>query len=115
MGYGFGPGRRDESCSKDGDLMFATITGVFDDGVTLQFDDGSASTKHYKCNTGQVFKAGDRVRITKHGDSFFVESVVGAPATTSTVANLAGGATTAQTVTKVNELLAALRARNIID
>jgi hypothetical protein len=83
--------------------------------VTLQFDDGSTSTKHYKCNTAQTFKAGDKVRITKSGNSFFVESVVGAPATAFTIADLAANATLAQTVTKMNELLAALRARNMIN
>lgn len=82
--------------------------------MTLQFDDGSTSTQHYKCNTAQTFRAGDKVRITKSGNSFFVESVVGSPATASTIADLAVGATTAQAVTKVNELLAALRARNLI-
>ena len=44
-------------------MNFATIKAVHDDGVTLSFDDGSESQKHYKVNSGGVFNAGDRVRI----------------------------------------------------
>lgn len=60
-------------------MNFATIKAVHDDGVTLSFDDGSESQKHYKVNSGVVFNAGDRVRILKDNGTYVVEYVVGRP------------------------------------
>lgn len=43
---------------------FATVGEVYEDGVSLIFDGTSEPTqKHYKVNSGVIFKAGDRVRI----------------------------------------------------
>lgn len=119
-------------------MNFATIKEVYADGVTLVFDDGSSSAKHYRCNASIVFHAGDRVRIINDGGTYVVEYPVGGPlaslnadtsaahigttisffgadaTTKQTVANLATGATTAQTVTKVNALLTALRGYGLI-
>lgn len=56
--------------------QYATIKRVFEDGVSLEFDDeilnddSSASdspSKHYKVNTSCLFHKGDRVRL--HWDS----------------------------------------------
>lgn len=60
-------------------MNFATIKAVYDDGVTLSFDDGSESQKHYKVNSGVVFNAGDRVRILEDNGTYVVEYVVGRP------------------------------------
>lgn len=60
-------------------MNFATIKAVHDDGVTLSFDDGSESQKHYKVNSGVVFNAGDRVRILDDNGTYVVEYVVGRP------------------------------------
>ena len=54
-------------------MNFATIKAVYDDGVTLAFDDGSESQKHYKVNGGVVFNAGDRVRILEDNGTYVVE------------------------------------------
>lgn len=59
---------------------FATIGSVYSDGVTLYFDSVQAeSVKHYKVNNSVVFRAGDRVRITKDSGTYVVEYVVGNP------------------------------------
>ena len=60
-------------------MNFATIKAVYDDGVTLAFDDGSESQKHYRVNSGVVFNAGDRVRILEDNGTYVVEYVVGRP------------------------------------
>ena len=60
-------------------MNFATIKAVHDDGVTLSFDDGSESQKHYKVNSGVVFNAGDRVKILDDNGTYVVEYVVGRP------------------------------------
>ena len=73
-------------------MNFATIKAVHDDGVTLSFDDGSESQKHYKVNSGVVFNAGDRVRILEDNGTYVVEYVVGRPikAINAGTANTAG-------------------------
>lgn len=75
-------------------MNFATIKAVHDDGVTLSFDDGSESQKHYKVNSGVVFNAGDRVRILEDNGTYVVEYVVGRPikAINAGTANTAGSA-----------------------
>lgn len=61
-------------------LNFATVAGVFADGLTLIFDgEEEASEKHYKCNTSIKFSAGDRVRIMKDSGTYVVEYIVGNP------------------------------------
>lgn len=122
-------------------MNFATIQSIHDDGVTLQFDDGSASTKHYKCNAAVVFHAGDRVRVIEDSGTYVVEYPIGSPltalaadsSTTATrhtgttlsffdddpttkrsVTSLSGSATLAQTITKLNDLLTALKAYNLL-
>lgn len=125
-------------------MNFAYITGIHDDGVTLRFDDGSESTKRYKCNASIVFRVGDRVRIIEDSGTYIVEYPVGSPLTalaadsasaaeTATrhvgstlaffdgtvttrknIASLSGAATLAQTITKINDLLTALKAYNLL-
>lgn len=79
-------------------MNFATIKAVHDDGVTLSFDDGSESQKHYKVNSGVVFNAGDRVRILEDSGTYVVEYVVGRPIK----AINAGTASTASGADKLN-------------
>lgn len=54
-------------------MSFATILAVYDDGVTLKFDDGSTSTKHYKTNTAITFTAGQRVKVLEISGTLIVE------------------------------------------
>lgn len=61
--------------------QFATVSEVLDDGVTLIFDgQDEATDKHYRCNTGVLLLAGDRVKVCKDSGTYVVEYVVGSPA-----------------------------------
>ena len=84
-------------------MNFATIKAVYDDGVTLAFDDGSESQKHYKVNSGVVFNAGDRVRILEDNGTYVVEYVVGRPikAINAGTANTAGSANKLSTARQI--------------
>lgn len=84
-------------------MNFATIKAVHDDGVTLSFDDGSESQKHYKVNSGVVFNAGDRVRILEDNGTYVVEYVVGRPikAINAGTANTAGSANKLSTARQI--------------
>lgn len=79
---------------------FATIGGVYNDGVSLLFDGTERpSEKHYKVNTSIAFHAGDRVKILADSGTYIVEYVVGNPMLDSdsvdgsTVAIPSGGTT----------------------
>lgn len=68
------------------DINFATIGDIFADGVTLIFDGQTEATeKHYKCNSFEVFSAGQRVKIVKDSGTYVVEYPVGNPRTSFTV------------------------------
>ena len=84
-------------------MNFATIKAVYDDGVTLAFDDGSESQKHYKVNSGVVFNAGDRVRILEDSGTYVVEYVVGRPikAINAGTASTAGSANKLSTARQI--------------
>ena len=84
-------------------MNFATIKAVYDDGVTLAFDDGSESQKHYRVNSGVVFNAGDRVRILEDNGTYVVEYVVGRPikAINAGTANTAGSANKLSTARQI--------------
>jgi hypothetical protein len=58
-------------------MNFATIIAVYDDGVTLRFDDGTESTKHYKTNSSITFTAGQRVKIFQAAGTIVVEYPIG--------------------------------------
>ena len=59
---------------------FATVGTVYEDGIALVFDgESEESEKHYLCNTGVTFAAGDRVRILRESGTYIVEYVVGPP------------------------------------
>lgn len=63
---------------------FATIGGVYSDGVSLIFDaqqDEGESEKHYRCNSGIRLAAGDRVRLIKDSGTYVVEYPIGEPNT----------------------------------
>jgi len=56
---------------------FATIGDVYDDGVSLIFDDsGVESTKHYLSTFNMAFFAGDRVKVRKVSGTYVVEYAV---------------------------------------
>lgn len=125
------------------DASFATVGAIYDDGVSLIFDgETEATAKHYKVNAFVVFAAGDRVRIIKDSGTYVVEYPVGNPktsfaadtATSATkhigtvlsffdsasgstkrnVAALSTSATLSQTITKINDLLTALKAYRLL-
>lgn len=82
---------------------FATISEIYDDGVTLIFDGGDAPTqKHYLTNMFVVFAAGQRVRVIKDSGTYVVEYPVGAPRKTMT-ADSATEADKAAEATKATE------------
>lgn len=75
------------------ELYFATISNVYEDGVTLLFDgEATPSEKHYKVNTSVFFSPGDRVKILPDSGTYVVEYVVGAPQMKSNVLPSGGAA-----------------------
>ncbi len=91
---------------------FATIGGVFEDGVSLIFDgEETATEKHYKCNTFFKYQPGDRVYILKDSGTYVVICVIGAPAQ-SIAADTAGTATTAETAGTAENATNATNAAN---
>lgn len=70
----------DESQAKVKEVNFATVEGVYEDGLSIRLDgEEKATEKHYKCNTAIVFKVGDRVRIIRDSGTYVVEYPVGNP------------------------------------
>ena len=59
---------------------FATISQVFEDGVTLRFgQEDTPSQKRYRVNSFAVFHAGDRVFLAKDSGTYVVLFPVGKP------------------------------------
>ena len=76
-------------------------------GVKLKFDGESSTTsKGYKmllcCRPLPV---GARVAVVKHSGTYFVLGEISNPNSRHQMSNLASGATLAQTVSKVNEII----------
>lgn len=87
------------------EASFATISEIFEDGVTLLFDGLDApTTKRYKVNAFVVFQPGDRVRVIKDSGTYVVEYPVGNPRTefTADSATNADHATTADNATSAD-------------
>lgn len=87
------------------EASFATISEIFEDGVTLLFDGLDApTTKRYKVNAFVVFQPGDRVRVIKDSGTYVVEYPVGNPRTefTADSATNADHATTADNATNAD-------------
>lgn len=87
------------------EASFATISEIFEDGVTLLFDGLDApTTKRYKVNAFVVFQPGDRVRVIKDSGTYVVEYPVGNPRTEfkADSATNADHATTADTATNAD-------------
>lgn len=60
----------------------ATVKSVGASGLSVQFDgETSYDQVQYVCNTGQVFKYGDRVLVQKVGGSYVVVCSIGTPTT----------------------------------
>lgn len=58
----------------------ATVRYVGGDGLSVQFDgETSYDQVQYVCNTGQVFKSGDRVLVQKVGGSYVIVCAIGEP------------------------------------
>lgn len=71
----------EEPSETNPEFNFATVGGVYDDGLSLIFDGSDTpSEKHYKCNASVKFTAGDRVKILADSGTYVVEYVVGFPA-----------------------------------
>lgn len=87
------------------EASFATISEIFEDGVTLLFDGLDApTTKRYKVNAFVVFQPGDRVRVIKDSGTYVVEYPVGNPRTEFKADNAtnADHATTADNATNAD-------------
>lgn len=87
------------------EASFATISEIFEDGVTLLFDGLDApTTKRYKVNAFVVFQPGDRVRVIKDSGTYVVEYPVGNPRTEFTADSAANAdhATTADNATNAD-------------
>ena len=87
------------------EASFATISEIFEDGVTLLFDGLDApTTKRYKVNAFVVFQPGNRVRVIKDSGTYVVEYPVGNPRTAFTAdsATNAEHATTADNATNAD-------------
>lgn len=87
------------------EASFATISEIFEDGVTLLFDGLDApTTKRYKVNAFVVFHPGDRVRVIKASGTYVVEYPVGNPRRefTADSATNADHATTADNATSAD-------------
>ena len=96
-------------------INFATVSEIFDDGLSLIFDgEESPSEKHYKCNSFVVFAKGDRVRIAEDSGTYIVEYPVGNPRKTFEVdyAKEAGNAKTADSAKSADKADTATRATN---
>ncbi len=106
------------------EYSFATIGGVYDDGLALIFPGAEEeSEKHYRANLYCKFAKGQRVYLAKDSGTYVVLFPIGVPgskeikadsattattatkadsATTATSANTANSATKADTATKAN-------------
>lgn len=73
--------KAEEALEDDGpEQTFATIGGVYSDGVSLLFDGADGpSAKHYKVNQIVKFQAGNRVYIVKDSGTYVVICPVGRP------------------------------------
>lgn len=61
-------------------IALATVSAKYTDGLSLIFDGQTeATTKHYKCNTGVTFAAGNRVVCLRISGSWVVAFAFGAP------------------------------------
>ena len=60
------------------EIYFATVLGVYEDGLNLIFDGESESiNKRYRYNKSITFKIGDRVKVTKVSGTYLVEYPIG--------------------------------------
>lgn len=57
---------------------FATVVGVYEDGLQLQFDgESEATAKRYRYNKSITFKLGDRVKVTRVSGTYVAEYPIG--------------------------------------
>ena len=74
------PEEQIEETQEEPEFSFATVGEVSPSGITLILDGAEESGgKSYPCNAGQIFRAGDRVKIHKDSGTYVVEYVLGAP------------------------------------
>ena len=86
---------------------FAIVREVTSSGVRLQFDgEATTSEKEYPVNQAYRPAQGDRVRVEQVGNGIVVSGAVGQPK--GAIAALAAGATTAQIIEKINEIIGSL-------
>ena len=96
-------------------ILLGTVTGRSSDGLTLRMDgETDAMTKEYRqILTGRSLPVGARVAVMKVSGSYVVLGQVANPETAQNPTDLASGATTADAVSKINEILSALRTLGI--
>lgn len=74
------PEEQIEETQEEPEFSFATVGEVSPSGITLILDGAEESGgKSYPCNAGQIFRAGDRVKIHKDSGTYVVEFPLGAP------------------------------------
>lgn len=72
---------------------YATIGAVYEDGISLIFDDNDAeSTKHYLSASNVKFTSGDRVKIRKTFGTYIIEYAVASTPTQKVTADFASAA-----------------------
>ena len=60
------------------EIYFATVLGVYEDGLNLIFDGETESiNKRYRYNKSVTFKIGDRVKVAKISGTYLVEYPIG--------------------------------------
>jgi hypothetical protein len=98
-------------------MILASVTAVHDDGVQLLINGEDKPTdKHYQCQGAFKPVVGQAVSIAKVGTSYLVVGPYGAPRKNTAVAAItAASPTVTDCVSKINELIAALKANGTID
>lgn len=59
-------------------INFATVMGVYEDGLQLKFDgEQEATSKKYKYNRSIAFRLGDRVKVSRVSGTYVIEYPIG--------------------------------------
>jgi len=97
------------------EIFLGTVTGRSSSGITLRMDgETEAMTKKYRqILTGMTIPTGARVAVAKVSGSYVVLGQVANPTAAQNPADLASNATLETAVSKINEMLGALRTMGV--
>ena len=77
---GLTTGKPENEEQNENEVELATIVGIGENGLVLQFDgEEEKREKNYRCNSGVKFAVGDRVKIHKTSGTYIVEYALGNP------------------------------------